>query len=73
MDAPSGAPSIYDNYLDGVSAVLQRLPVGDPTDAHTIVGPLIRESACTRAEKYVAGALEQGARAGDRRAVALRT
>ena len=54
--------SIYDNYLDGVTAVLQRLPVGDPTDAHTIVGPLIRETACARAEKYVAGALEQGAR-----------
>jgi aldehyde dehydrogenase (NAD+) len=54
--------SIYDPYLERVAAVLQRLPVGDPTDANTIVGPLIRDSACSRAEKYVAGALEQGAR-----------
>ena len=61
--------SIYDHYLERVAATLQRLPVGDPADAHTVVGPLIRDSACTRAEKYVAGALEQGARlvAGGRR------
>jgi aldehyde dehydrogenase (NAD+) len=54
--------SLYDGYLERVTAMLQRLPVGDPTDAHTVVGPLIRNSACARAEKYVAGALEQGAR-----------
>ena len=61
--------SLYDQYLERVAAMLQRLPIGDPTDAHTVVGPLIRGSACTRAEKYVAGALEQGARlvAGGRR------
>ena len=61
--------SRYDRYLERVAAMLQSLPVGDPTDAHTIVGPLIRDSACARAEKYVAGALEQGARlvAGGRR------
>jgi aldehyde dehydrogenase (NAD+) len=67
--------SIYDDYLEGVTAVLQRLPVGDPTDAHTIVGPLIRDSACTRAENYVAGALQQGARlvTGGRRPPHLNT
>lgn len=61
--------SLYDGYLRRVSAMLQRLPVGDPTDTHTVVGPLIRDSACVRAEKYVAGALEEGARlvAGGRR------
>ncbi|MDT5083947.1 MAG: aldehyde dehydrogenase [Mycobacterium sp.] len=54
--------SIYDGYLERVTATLQRLPIGDPTDARTVVGPLIRDSARSRAEKYVAGALEQGAR-----------
>ncbi|MGH3968981.1 MAG: aldehyde dehydrogenase family protein, partial [Mycobacterium sp.] len=54
--------ALYDHYLERVSGMLQRLPVGDPTDVHTVVGPLIRDSACVRAEKYVAGALEQGAR-----------
>ncbi|MGO9100203.1 MAG: aldehyde dehydrogenase family protein [Mycobacterium sp.] len=54
--------SIYDVYVERVAAVLQRMPIGDPTDARTIVGPLIRESARARTEKYVAGALEEGAR-----------
>lgn len=61
--------SVYDDYLSRVAAMLQRLPLGDPTDVHTVVGPLIRDSACARAEKYVAGALDEGARlvAGGRR------
>lgn len=65
--------SLYDQYLERVVAVLQRLPVGDPTDANTIVGPLIRESARERSERYVAGALEQGARVvtGGRRPAGL--
>lgn len=54
--------SIYDSYLERITTVLQGLPVGDPTDTHTVVGPLIRDSARSRAETYVAGALEQGAR-----------
>jgi aldehyde dehydrogenase (NAD+) len=54
--------SVYDDYLNRVSEILARLPLGDPLDPHTIVGPLIRESARARSERYVAGALEQGAR-----------
>jgi aldehyde dehydrogenase (NAD+) len=54
--------SIYCPYLEKLAAALQRLPIGDPTDPKTIVGPLIRETACERAEKYITGALEQGAR-----------
>lgn len=61
--------SLYESYLERITAVLQHLSIGDPTDAHTVVGPLIRESACARAESYVAGAVKQGARvvAGGRR------
>lgn len=54
--------SIYEQYLDGVAAALQRLPIGDPTDPKTIVGPLIRASARERSEKFVAGAVDEGAR-----------
>jgi len=54
--------SRYDEYLDRVSGILERTPVGDPRDPTTVVGPLIRESARARSESYVAGALEQGAR-----------
>lgn len=54
--------SIYHEYLERVSTVMQHLPVGDPADPHTVVGPLIREAARERAENYVANALENGAR-----------
>lgn len=54
--------TVYDAYIERVAAILGQLPVGDPTDTKTVVGPLIRDSACTRAANYVAGALDQGAR-----------
>ena len=54
--------SRYDDYLERVTAILNRMPVGDPTDPHTVVGPLIRDAARTRTEKYVADAIDQGAR-----------
>ncbi len=54
--------SIYDQYVEGVAAVLARMPIGDPTDPNVVVGPLIRERARERSEKFVAGALAEGAR-----------
>ena len=54
--------SVYDQYVEGVSTVLARMPIGDPTDPNVIVGPLIRESARVRSETFVAGALAEGAR-----------
>ncbi len=61
--------SVYQEYLACTAAALRRLPVGDPTDAHTVVGPLIRDAARSRVESYVDGAVDQGARlvAGGRR------
>ncbi|AEF37806.1 aldehyde dehydrogenase [Mycolicibacter sinensis] len=61
--------SIYDEYLHRVTTILEHMPLGDPLDPHTVVGPLIRDTARVRSEKYVAGAVEQGARvvAGGRR------
>jgi aldehyde dehydrogenase (NAD+) len=38
------------------------LSLGDPADAATTVGPLIRESQRSRVERYVEGAREMGAR-----------
>jgi aldehyde dehydrogenase (NAD+) len=60
---------IYDDYLERVTSVLTRMPLGDPADPHTVVGPLIRDAARVRSERYVSGAVEQGARvvAGGRR------
>lgn len=53
---------VYDEYLERTTAILKHMPVGDPLDPHTLVGPLIRESARSRSERYVARAVEQGAR-----------
>jgi aldehyde dehydrogenase (NAD+) len=61
--------SLYDAYLTEVTQQLSQLPIGDPADSTTVVGPLIRESAVARTERYVAGAVEEGAvvAAGGRR------
>lgn len=53
--------SIHDDYVSRVAAALAHLPVGDPADPATVVGPLIRESARERTEGFVATALRQGA------------
>ncbi len=53
--------SVRSEYLDRLKALLDRAVVGDPRDASTTVGPLIRIAARDRVERYVAGALEQGA------------
>ena len=53
--------SVRDEYLARVRALLEHAVVGDPRDPTTTVGPLIRASARDRVERYVAGALEQGA------------
>ncbi|WP_319453136.1 MULTISPECIES: aldehyde dehydrogenase family protein [unclassified Mycobacterium] len=54
--------SLCEDYIDRVTAILRQLNIGDPTLDTTMVGPLIRDSARTRVETYVAGALDQGAR-----------
>jgi gamma-glutamyl-gamma-aminobutyraldehyde dehydrogenase len=54
--------AIYDEVVDGLSAALARIKVGDPTDAKTGMGPLIREVQRERVERYVATGTEEGAR-----------
>ena len=65
--------SLYDDYIERVAAILQRMPIGDPADNATLMGPLIREGSRHRTEKYVAGALNEGARlvTGGRRPAGL--
>lgn len=53
--------SVRDEYLALLRAMLEHVKIGDPQDASTTLGPLIREVARQRAEKYVAHALEDGA------------
>lgn len=53
---------VLDRYLDMLVARVGAIRVGDPTDPATGMGPLIRESAVIRTERYVHDAVQQGAR-----------
>jgi aldehyde dehydrogenase (NAD+) len=54
--------SVYDEVVEAVVAALSRIKVGDPTDAKTGMGPLIRESQRARVEGYVERGTAEGAR-----------
>ena len=49
-------------FLDAFTAVVSSMPVGDPHDPATQVGPLVSELQRSRVEGYIAAGLAQGAR-----------
>ena len=53
--------SQYRTYLDAITALAASLPVGDPTDEATFVGPLISERQRDRVLSYIARGLAEGA------------
>ncbi|HEX8602384.1 MAG TPA: aldehyde dehydrogenase family protein [Pseudoduganella sp.] len=53
--------SIYDRLVEKVVQVAGMLPVGDPFDASTVVGPVVNEAACERILGMIARAQESGA------------
>src|SRR6202008_4539513 len=54
--------SRYDEIVDAVSAFMQALPVGTPSDAAAQIGSLISEKQRARVESYIAKGIEEGAR-----------
>jgi aldehyde dehydrogenase (NAD+) len=54
--------SIYDEVVEGLTASLARIKVGDPNEKGIGMGPLIREAQRERVERYVAGGTAEGAR-----------
>jgi aldehyde dehydrogenase (NAD+) len=54
--------SRYDEIVDGVSAFVQALPVGLPSDPGAQIGSLISEKQRARVEGYIAKGVEEGAR-----------
>jgi acyl-CoA reductase-like NAD-dependent aldehyde dehydrogenase len=56
-------------YVETMRAIAAQLSVGDPAAAGTVVGPLIREAARSRVERFVQQGQDEGARlvAGGRR------
>lgn len=54
--------ALHDAVLDAVVAACSSLAVGDPADASTFVGPLIREEHRQRVEAHVRAGISEGAR-----------
>lgn len=54
---------IYERFTDLLVRASAALPVGDPRDPATVVGPLIDTRAADRVERWVAEAVAAGARA----------
>jgi succinate-semialdehyde dehydrogenase/glutarate-semialdehyde dehydrogenase len=54
--------SVFDTFTDRLLAEVQRMPVGDPRDPLTAVGPMISEAEAIRAEHWVREAIGAGAR-----------
>ena len=65
--------SVRAQYVEQVRAMASQIKVGNPSDPGTGMGPLIREAARTRTERYVEVALAEGARlvTGGRRPAGL--
>jgi acyl-CoA reductase-like NAD-dependent aldehyde dehydrogenase len=57
------ARSRYDEAVEAAAAKAESIPVGDPFDPKTVVGPLVAERQRARVEGFVASALDEGARA----------
>src|SRR6202041_33578 len=54
--------SIRENFVEQLAAAATAVKVGDPSDPASEMGPLIRGAARDRVERYVASALQSGAK-----------
>jgi aldehyde dehydrogenase (NAD+) len=54
--------TVKDKVLEKLRAVYERLPIGDPRETGTLVGPLIDEAAFVNMEKALARARAEGGR-----------
>jgi phenylacetaldehyde dehydrogenase len=52
--------SVYDQLVDGLAKAAGQLPVGDPLDARTVVGPLVSAAQRDRVESYIRLGVEEG-------------
>jgi glyceraldehyde-3-phosphate dehydrogenase (NADP+) len=55
--------AIYERFVEQFLAEVEALPVGDPLDAKTVVGPVIDQAAADRVERWATDALAGGAKA----------
>jgi aldehyde dehydrogenase (NAD+) len=53
---------VYESLVPRLGTLYSRLPIGDPLDDHTLIGPLIDEAAFRAMERALASARAQGGR-----------
>jgi acyl-CoA reductase-like NAD-dependent aldehyde dehydrogenase len=54
--------ALYDRFVEGAVALARRYVLGDPTDAETTLGPMVRTAAAEFVRGQLAEATRQGAR-----------
>lgn len=54
--------SVYESYLQMLGAMVPHVPVGDPFDPKTVLGPVISETALARIQGMVSRGIAQGGR-----------
>ena len=54
---------VYDKFVEEFVALTKTYTLGDPLNADTTLGPMVRTSAANFAQKQIAEAIEQGAKA----------
>jgi acyl-CoA reductase-like NAD-dependent aldehyde dehydrogenase len=52
----------HDEYLDALASMVEELPVGDPSDRATEIGPLVTRRQQDRVRGFIEGGEEEGAR-----------
>jgi acyl-CoA reductase-like NAD-dependent aldehyde dehydrogenase len=52
----------YDEHVDALAAMVEALPVGDPSDAATEIGPLVAQRQQERVRRYIDHGTSEGAR-----------
>ena len=53
--------TVYETFLEKLVARVRELPMGDPLQEETVIGPLISEQAAQRVEQWIQEADQQGA------------
>ncbi len=54
--------SRYGEFVDALAAMVEQIPVGDPTDPATEIGPLVAQRQQERVRGYIEAGLQEGAR-----------
>lgn len=55
------AESLFEPFVEAIARRVEQLPIGDPMDPNTIIGPLVSEASAVRVEAAVDQAVVSGA------------